>query len=855
MINKFEIFRKISVLIICFFTLAFVVLSVFRNMNRNIQQFNEDTVEKMGFTYLSGLTTETVNHSKTYFGSRFETLDRTLSTSIDIGGTPDEIKDYIKNEITSGVPYIALLKDDGKREILKGDENLRPLDLQTFETILKEKKNKVILTTDGSNKRMVEMVMFKNFSIGENNYCALLCGIEPDTLNTVLNLFYGEEMVYSFVVRKKDSDFVVRNEDAQGTTYFDRINKKYENYNGMKPEDYIQEIKTAMADNREYKSVFKINGERRIMYARPFSYSDWYLITFMHYNEMEEILEENNEKRSDVFNKSLEILCIVFFVAFICYVIASYLQMKKHEELKEKAILANKAKSEFLSNMSHDIRTPMNAVLGMTAIAQNNIDDKIQVENCLRKIAISGKHLLGLINDILDMSKIESGKMTLNMDIVSLNEEIDSIVSIIRLQAKEKHQKFDVYLENFKTEKIICDGVRLNQVIINFLSNAVKFTPIGGRIIFSVSEEKSLKGDNFCRMKMRVKDNGIGMSEDFQKIVFESFAREDSKRVHKTEGSGLGMAISKYIVDTMGGTIEVKSQLNKGTEFTITLDFEKAKINEEKTDFPNWNVLVVDDDEMICKSTVDILNSLGINADSMPDGKSTLKIIEENPDFYNVIIIDWQLPDIDGIETVKCIRKKLTKKIPVLLISAYDWGDIEENAKEAGIDNFISKPLFRSTLIRAFNQFVNQNPETEKIHNETKPITEGLKVLVAEDNDLNWEIAEALLSEKKISCKRAENGKICLDMLAKENDFDAVLMDIRMPIMNGFEATQEIRKIDGKTGSIPIIAMTADAFSEDMKKCLECGMNAHIAKPIDIDEVERILEKYVVCQNKDKNIN
>lgn len=844
--NKIKIFKNIFIMIICFFILVFAVLSVFRNMNRHIQEFNEDTVEKTGFTYLSGLTMETVNHSKTYFESRFETLDQTLDTALKIGKTSDEKKNYIKKEISSEVPYIALLKENGKREVLKGDNNLYPYDSKAFESALKEKKNKVILTTDGTEKRMVEMVAFKNFTIGENKYHALLCAIEPDTLNTVLNLFYGEEMVYSFVIRKADADFVVRNDDAQAATYFDRINKKYEDYNGMKPKNYIEDIKKAMAKNEEYKSVFLINGERRMLYARPFSYSDWYLITFMHYNEMEEILEENNQKRSDIFNQSLEILCIIFFVAFISYVIASYLQIKKQQELKEKAILANKAKSEFLSNMSHDIRTPMNAVLGMTTIAQNNIDDKIRVENCLRKISISGKHLLGLINDVLDMSKIESGKMTLNPDIVSLNEEIDSVVNIVRLQAKEKQQKFEVYLENLETEKIICDGVRLNQVIINFLSNAVKFTPVKGKISFSINEEKSLKGENFCRMKMKIKDNGIGMSEDFQKIIFDSFSREDSKRVHKTEGSGLGMAISKYIVDAMGGTIDVKSEPNKGTEFTITLDFEKAAVKEEEVNFPNWNVLVVDDDESICKNTADTLYSLGINADTTFDGENALKILEKKPDFYNIIIIDWQLPDINGIETVRRIRKKITKKIPILMISAYDWGDIEADAKKAGINNFIPKPLFRSTLIRAFEQLVDQENETEKYQNENKPINNGLKVLVAEDNDLNWEIAESLLADKGISCERAENGKVCLDMLAKENNFDAVLMDIRMPIMDGFESTREIRKLGGKLNEIPIIAMTADAFSEDIKKCLECGMNAHISKPIDIDEVEKLLEKYIV---------
>ena len=511
--------------------------------------------------------------------------------------------------------------------------------------------------------------------------------------------------------------------------------------------------------------------------------------------------------------------------------------------------MANKAKSEFLSNMSHDIRTPMNAIVGMTAIAIANMDNMQQVQNCLRKIALSSKHLLGLINDVLDMSKIESGKMTLNMDQVSLREVMDSIVSIVQPQVKAKNQKFDVSIHDIESENVLCDSVRLNQIMLNLLSNAIKFTSDGGSIRVAMYEEESPKGEEFVRIHLHVEDNGIGMTPEFREKIFESFTREDSARVRKTEGTGLGMTITKYIIDAMGGTIQVKSELGEGTEFHVTLDLEKAEIQEADMILPKWNMLVVDDDRQLCESTVSALKAIGIDADWTLDGQSAIEMVKrshEKHEDYHVILLDWKLPDMDGIETARRIRRYMGDQVPILLISAYDWSEIEDSARSAGVTGFIGKPLFKSTLYHGLKPYAEGIEQAQEA-TELGVSLNGIRILLAEDNDLNWEIAEELLSELGMELERAENGQICIDMFQKSEAgyYNAVLMDLRMPVMTGYEAAWGIRKLDREDSDIPIIAMTADAFAEDIKRCLDCGMNAHVAKPIDVQEVARLLEKFI----------
>ena len=379
--------------------------------------------------------------------------------------------------------------------------------------------------------------------------------------------------------------------------------------------------------------------------------------------------------------------------------------MNELEKARQAALEANKAKSEFLANMSHDIRYTYERDCRDDCDCHSPLDDRKQVENCLRKITLSSKHLLGLINDVLDMSKIESGKLTLTTEQISLKEVVEGIVNIMQPQVKTKSKPLTSMLKIFFTENVWCDGIRLNQVLLNLLSNATKYTPEGGSIQLSLSEEKSPKGENYVRIHINVRDNGIGMSPEFLKRIYESYSRADGTWIHKTEGAGLGMAITKYIVDAMEGTIEIQSEPDKGAEFLLTFDFEKADAMEIDMVLPAWNMLVVDDDELLCKTAMDALKSIGIKAEWTLSGEKAIELVIEHHkkrEDYQIILLDWKLPGMNGIQAAREIRRNLGDDVPILLISAYDWSEFEAEAREAGISGFISKPLLNLRCIMLY---------------------------------------------------------------------------------------------------------------------------------------------------------
>ncbi|MCM1507732.1 MAG: response regulator [Ruminococcus flavefaciens] len=830
-------------ILVGFLVIIFSALTAFNHMNNKVKKLNQDTVQKISYTYLSALSSETVNHSRTYFSSRFDNLDQMIDAVLDMKIDPDNAKQYIQNELKNDSTYVALLTEDGERVNLSGDSGFHPFDDESFETAFNLQQDKLILSVNSANERMIEVIKFRDFSLGNDKYCGIICGIHPDRLNTVLSLFYSEDMVYSFVVRKKDGEFVIQNENANRDNYYDRIITKYEHYNGMTPEKYIEQISSAMQKGENYSTAFVIDGDLRMLYARQFAYSDWYLLTFMSYSEMDNILDENNKAISNVFNRCFIVLFFVFLVVFLSYAIYSYIQLKKHNELKNEAVSANMAKSEFLSNMSHDIRTPMNVIIGMTDIARTNINDREKVDECLAKITRSSRHLLSLINDVLDMSKIESGKMTLSVVQISFRENINNIVTIVQPQINSKHQSFDVYIKNIISENVYCDSLRLNQILINLLSNAMKYTQCEGEISLTLSQEESPKGDDYVRNHIYVKDNGIGMTEEFTKVIFDSFVREDKRRVTKEEGTGLGMSITKHIIDIMGGSIEVKSKINEGSEFHVILDLKKGDTDIEDMNLNGIKVLVADDDEELCNSVMQSLKEIGTEADYVTSGTRAIEMIKEKPEKYDVILVDWRMPEMNGVETAKKIREYTKNNIPVILISAYDWSEIEAEARAVGINGFISKPLFKSTLFYGIKQYTDSNfieePESSSFE------FSGGKILLAEDNELNSEIATDILTEAGFEVEWAENGRICVEKFkfSEVGTYCAVLMDIRMPVMDGYEATRKIRAMERKDSDIPIIAMTADAFAEDVAKATEAGMNGHVAKPIDVNSLFYILKK------------
>ncbi len=527
----------------------------------------------------------------------------------------------------------------------------------------------------------------------------------------------------------------------------------------------------------------------------------------------------------------------------------------KQKSLLEDALLqanrASKAKSVFLSNMSHDIRTPMNAIVGFTSLAITHIDHKEQVESYLKKIMTSGNHLLSLINDVLDMSRIESGKMRLEEKLCSLPDILHGLRSI--LQGEIRAKQLELYIDTVDVfdEEIYCDKLRLNQILLNLLSNAVKYTGAGGIVSMRITEKTG--APNGCaNYEFHIKDTGIGMSEEFVAHIFEPFERERNTTISGVQGTGLGMAITKNIVDMMNGSIEVKSEQGTGTEVIVSFTFRLHDGEKEPQDIPelkNCRALVVDDDFNTCDSVSYMLGQIGMRAEWTLSGKEavlrTRQAIMRN-DNYCVYIIDWLLPDMNGIEVTRRIRKEMGEDVPVIVLTAYDWSDIEDEAKEAGVTAFCSKPLFLSELRSCLYSIVNADDEKETKGAEEQVNHHTGRILLAEDNELNQEIAEAILTEAGFSVEIAGNGQIAVDMLEQSEPgyYQLVLMDVQMPEMNGYEATKAIRKMENSEKStIPIIAMTANAFEEDKQQALSSGMNGHIAKPIDVNILFDTLDK------------
>ena len=627
----------------------------------------------------------------------------------------------------------ALYGPDGGSEMIFGD----PVELNHPEPFLEslrngERKAASATGSDGGGVILFGVPCEYPMS-GGGGSLALVVGLSAKYMGEVLFLDSDQSLSYSFVIRK-DGSYVVGNKGDAHENYFDRLTNIFAGQD-MEADSCIEQLQDAMNAGEDYSTIVKNGGSRRHIYCTNLPYCEWYLVTVLPFERLDNAI-------SGMGSRWLIIVYAASFavIAMLLYIFFRYLKLfrnqvseltrinaemdaarKAAEQARKEAEQANAAKQEFLSSMSHDIRTPMNAIIGMTSLALDNTDDPKRVRDYLGKIALSSKHLLGLINDVLDISKIESGKMTLNVEPVSLREAMDSIVNIMQPQVTAKNQQFKAAAREILSENVCCDGVRLNQVLINLLGNAVKFTPEKGAVQLTVYQEALPEDASRVRTHFLVSDTGIGMSKEYQKVIFESFSREDNTQVRKTEGSGLGMAITKCIVDAMGGTISVRSEQGRGSEFHVVLDLEKA--------------------------------------------------------------------------------------------AAPAASEAEDGAAERVND----------------------------------VVLKGRRILLAEDNELNWEVAKELLSILELELDWAENGEICVEKFRNSpvGHYDAIIMDVRMPVMDGYEATAAIRGLERADADIPIIAMTADAFSEDIQRCLERGMNDHLAKPIDIQAVTFKLKKYL----------
>ena len=635
-----------------------------------------------------------------------------------------------------------------------------------------------------------------------------------------------------------NGDYILKGSSFKNSSFFEF----YKSYNSTDPES-AQQLFEKITSSTGSVSMLNSHGQECILSFTPVTATaGWTLLGYVPAKDLR--AEKENWLLIGVVSAGLLLLflCDLFYMLYL---------NKRLQAAAIEADSANRAKTNFLSTMSHDIRTPMNAIIGLTTIAEKNLGDVESTGENLRKISLASNHLLTLINDILDISKVESGKMKLSPLTFSIVETVENLVNISQPMIKEKNLEFSFHINQMEKEYLYADQLRLNQVYINILSNAIKYTEPGGRVSVDMREEESAMPGH-VRLSYIVTDSGIGMSPEFMATMYQPFSRQTDSRVNSIQGTGLGLAITKQMVELMGGTIECQSEQGKGTTFTVVLDIPVADRQREDMQLDPIDVLIVDDDEVMLQTAVDALESLGASTEQARSGLEALGMIEHrhlSGRDYGVIIVDWKMPGIDGIGTINRIRSEIDAKIPVLLISAYDWSDIQDKAKEAGANGFVSKPLFRSTLYDKINSLIGKKSKSLEPEDDYSDL-QGLHILVAEDNDVNWEIISAMLAMFGITTDHAENGQICVDMMrtAAEGSYALIFMDVQMPEMNGLDATRAIRQLENPwASSIPIVAMTADAFSENVTECLDAGMDGHIAKPIDmklvIKEIRRIKER------------
>ena len=646
---------------------------------------------------------------------------------------------------------------------------------------------------------------------------------------------YGSE---TFSIIDTESNYVIRGRSFKNNSFFEF----YKSYNQPGIEAQKQLFESILSGTDSFTMQDSRGRECIVAHTPITSTKGWVLLSSA-------LVSDLNAQTENWL--LIGVITFALLLLLVMDVLYMHSFNKRLQVVAREADAANKAKTDFLSTMSHDIRTPMNAIIGLTTIAEKNLGDEEAVADNLRKISLAGNHLLTLINDILDISKVESGKLTLSPMTFSIVDTVQNLMNMSQPMIKDKNIQFSFRINRMEKEYLYADQLRLNQIYINILSNAIKYTGPGGRVSVDLREEESEK-EGCIKLVYCVADTGIGMSPEFLEKMYQPFSRQTDSRVNKIQGTGLGLAITRQMVELMNGTIECQSELEKGTTFTITLDLPIADKQIEEMRIEDVDALIADDDPILLETAVDTMESMGIRAEQAGTGLEALEMARRRHEAgkdYSVIILDWKMPDMDGVETVRRLRAEVNARIPILLTSAYDWSDIEDAAKEAGADGFIGKPLFRSRLYEKINELLGKEAKALEPEDDYSDLA-GMNILIAEDNDINWEIISTMLGMFGIMSERAENGRICVDKMAnaQTESYDLIFMDIQMPEMNGLDATRHIRKMENSwAASIPIIAMTADAFSENVAECMQAGMDGHIPKPIDlklvIKEIRRIKEE------------
>ena len=754
---------------------------------------------------------------------------------------------------------LLLIADDG--EMLSNDLSIstNPKLYASFQNAGDQfayRQDALETSVDGHTELLVMGVRIDPFKLEDHTFTHLICLMDIDALQNELRISSFDGRGYTSVI-DQDGYYVVKM--ASNYSSSERLNLTDVIHEGELDRTYSEDSIQEMLRGDESFSVryTNHNGDPRIISFTPMQETNWWFIMSV----SRSVFEEQSMSLISIFSALLALAALIIIVVVFMVLQRRAkmldLEIKHREELSEALELAqqaNRAKTTFLNNMSHDIRTPMNAIIGFTALATTHVGNEERVRDYLGKISQSSAHLLSLINDVLDMSRIESGKMNLCERPENLPEILHNLRNIIQADVQSRHLNLYIDTVDVTNENILCDRLRLNQILLNLMSNAIKFTPEGGTVSLKIIEKESTAPDT-CSFEFHVKDTGIGMSPEFLATVFEPFTRERNSTVSGIQGTGLGMAITKNIVDLMHGDIQAYSEQGKGTEFVVNLSFTVLDIAPEPIgvigDLKDLRALVVDDDIDACQSVARMLRQVGMRPEWTSSGREAVARAQEAAemgDGYKVFILDWQMPGMGGLETAQRIRESVGGDVPIIFFSAYDWTDIVDKARTVGVTDFISKPLFASelhtALLRACGQtLTSDNAQDTEAENEG---FNGKRILLAEDNELNREIAMEILGEAGLEIEPAENGRIAFEMLrgSQPGYYNLVLMDVQMPEMNGYDATRAIRALENPAlANIPIIAMTANAFEEDKRAALEAGMNGHLSKPIDVPALMNTLSE------------